>query len=102
MELVVVQGDSLEFNFEVVDNAGNPYELKEGEQYFFMARPSCGSGECVIHELRSSNYFLIKRVDLMPGIYEFDAGIKFADGTTLTVIDAETGSLKVKRKTGER
>lgn len=103
MELVVVQGDALEFEFAIFEEkTGEEYVLRDGERLFFMAKPSCQSGDCVIHEVQTNKYFHIKKVDLMPGVYEFDAGIMFADGSTKTVIDAEIGKLKVKRKTGNR
>lgn len=103
MELVVVQGDVLEFTFTPFDEeTGKEYELQSGEKLFFMAGPFCTSGKCEIHIKQTSNYFCIDKVDLKPGTYNFDAGIIFANGTTLTLIDADEGKLKVKRRTGER
>ena len=102
MELTVVQGDALEFNLTIIDKAGKEYTLQDGEKLFFMVGPFCTSGKCGIHEIQTSNYFLIKKVDLDPGTYDFDAGIIFADGTVRTLIEADVGKLKVKRRTGER
>jgi len=103
MELIVVQGDVLEFTFTPFDKeTGVEYELQPGEKLFFMSGPFCTSGKCGIHEIQASNFFRIDKVELEPGTYDFDAGIMFADGTTLTLIEADVGKLKVKRRTGER
>ena len=102
MELTVVQGDALEFNLTIMDETGKEYALQDGEKVFFMVGPFCTSGNCKIHEIQTNNYFHIDKVNLEPGTYDFDAGIIFADGTTKTLIDADIGKLKVKRRTGER
>lgn len=102
MELTVVQGDALEFNLTIIDEAGSEYTIQEHEKLFFMVGPFCTSGKCEIHEIQTSNYFRIEKVDLEPGTYDFDAGIIFADGTVKTLIEADVGKLKVKRRTGER
>ena len=103
MELTVVQGDALEFTFTPYnEETREKYKLQDGEKLFFMVGPFCTSGKCGIHEIQTNNYFRIDKVELEPGTYDFDAGIIFADGTILTLIDADIGKLKVKRRTGER
>lgn len=102
MELTTVQGDALEFTFNIIDENEEDYELQEGEKLFFMVGPYCVSGDCKIHIEQPEKYFQIPKVDLEPGTYEFDAGIIFADGRTKTLIDVEQGRLRVKRSTGER
>lgn len=102
MELVVVQGDVLEFAFTVTDESGQEYVLQDGEKFFFMVAPHCNSGNCEIHIVQTSKYFKVENVELKPNVYDFDAGIIFADGTKKTLIDGDTGKLRVKRRVGPR
>lgn len=105
MELTVVKGDKLEFTVDVMqelDGETKPYVLQENEQYFFMVGASCESDNCKIHIFQKSEMFSIKEVDLKPGTYDFDFGIKYSDGATKTLIKRSEGRLIVEPRVGER
>ena len=86
-KIQLTRGDTGIFNVEILDDAGNPYELDDGDMLRFTVRKSPTSGDIFIQ--KAGQEIIIEPEDtarLSYGKYVYDIELTRADGTVDTII----------------
>lgn len=88
MTICFVSGDTWEFDVELLQADGSPYELAEGDQVWFNVKHSYLDDKCLIAIKQESTHFKIQPplTDLAATQYRFDVGIIFSNGDIYTAI----------------
>lgn len=98
MTICFVSGDTWEFDVELLQADGSPYELAEGDQVWFNVSREYQDGACLIAVKQDSTHFKVQPplTDLAATQYRFDIGIIFSNGDVFTAIPE--GTLIVKNR----
>lgn len=98
MTICFVSGDTWEFDVELLQEDGSPYELAEGDQVWFNVSREYQDGACLIAVKQDSTHFKVQPplTDLAATQYRFDIGIIFSNGDVFTAIPE--GMLIVKNR----
>lgn len=98
MSLTTVCCDTLEFDVELTNDNGTPFVLGENDKLWFAVKHDYSDLTPAIYVEQHDTHFKIDTEDneLKAGIYLYEVGILFADGTIKTVITGE--QLKVLNK----
>lgn len=96
-----VTGRTFEFTVEITRDDGTAYELQDGDELFFLVGRRKETPICVLSMVQSDLHFKIKTLEIPPGVYEFEFGIKFANGDEHTIITRDVGVLKIANKVGD-
>lgn len=102
-KLIGVEGRTFEFEVIVKDSEGNDYEMQEGDELYFLAakRDDPDATAPIIRMAQADSHFKIKKLDLEPGMYEFEFGIRFANGDEHPIVRRDEGTFTVYRNAGD-
>ena len=98
MSLTTVCCDTLEFDVELINEDGTPFVLGENDKLWFAVKHDYKDENPAIYVEQHDTHFKIdgEGTEIEAGIYLYEVGIIFADGTIRTVITGE--QLKVLNK----
>jgi hypothetical protein len=86
-KIYLTRGDSAEFNINIIDADGNPYELQEGDLVEFTIKEDIYSSDALIY--KTGTTIVIEPSDtsrLRYGTYVYDVQVTLSDGTVDTII----------------
>lgn len=91
MSWTTVCCDTLEFDVELTNDDGTPFVLGEDDLLWFAVKHDYTDLEPAIYVEQHDTHFKIngEENELVAGIYLYEVGILFADGTVRTVIHGE-------------
>lgn len=87
----LIRGDTAEFDVEVADQNGNPYELQPGDKLEFTVKKKSTDEVPLIH--KTGSYVRINPEDtnvLEFGNYVYDVQLTLADGKVDTIVPMNT------------
>lgn len=104
MANVVLEGvtnRTFSFTVEITREDGSKYELQGGDELFFLVGERKGPDSCILSIIQKELQFRVKSLEIPSGVYEFEFGIKLANGDKYTIITRDQGVLKVARNVGD-
>lgn len=89
MKLYTYYHDTLEFDVEIRTQDGEVLKLIENDVYWFAVKKNLEDNKLVLYLEQQESHFKIDLLDydeLICGVYYYELGVKFTDGTERTII----------------